>query len=99
MSIAMSASKKAIQDKLESQFKTAEAKLNTLKTRAEAAKADAEIAAIKELLPREEALQQKLRGLSKLAADRWEQAKDDLESLIADFERLVKGIEAKARAH
>jgi phage shock protein A len=99
MSIAMSASKKAIQDKLESQFKTAEAKLHTLKARAESAKADAEMAAIKELLPRKEALQKKLWELRELAADRWDRAKDDIEARIAEFEKLVKGIEAKTRSH
>ena len=98
MSTDLNIAKQAIHDKLESQIKAAEAKLETLKARAEAAKANVEIKAIAELLPKEVEIQQKLEQLKKSGGDRWEQAKADLEGRIADFEKSVKGIESKAKA-
>ena len=99
MNLEATAAKKAIHDKLESQITTAEAKLATLKARAEVAKASAEIKAITDLLPRKEVLNRKLRELKKTGEDRWEVVKNDLTVLIADFEKSVKEIEAKAKAH
>ena len=98
MNIDMNIAKQAIVDKLEAQMKTAEAKLDTLKARAETAKANVEIKAITELLTRKHTIQQKLQELKKSGEGRWEQAKVDLEARIADFEKSVKGIEAKAKA-
>ena len=98
MSTDLNIAKQAIHDKLESQIKAAEAKLETLKARAEAAKANVEIKAIAELLPKKVEIQQKLEQLKKAGGDRWEQAKADLEGRIADFEKSVKGIESKAKA-
>jgi multidrug resistance efflux pump len=65
MSAAVKIAKKVIHDKLESQIKTAEAKLDTLKAQAETAKADIEIKAIKALLTEMQAIVQKLRELKK----------------------------------
>jgi hypothetical protein len=98
MNLEVTAAKKAIHDKLESQITTAEAKLATLKARAEVAKASAEIKAITDLLPRKEVLHRKLQELKKSGEDRWELVKNDLMVLIADFEKSVKEIEAKAKA-
>jgi multidrug resistance efflux pump len=98
MSTDLNIAKQAIHDKLESQIKAAEAKLETLKARAEAAKANVEIKAIAELLPKKVEIRQKLEQLKKSGGDRWEQAKADLEGRIADFEKSVKGIESKAKA-
>jgi len=98
MSTDLNIAKQAIHDKLESQIKAAEAKLETLKARAEAAKANVEIKAIAELLPKKVEIQQKLEQLKKSGGDRWEQAKADLEGRIVDFEKSVKGIESKAKA-
>jgi len=70
MSTDVNGAKQAIHDKLESQIKTAEAKLDTLKARAEAAKANIEIKAIAELLPKKQAIQQKLRELKRSGEDR-----------------------------
>ncbi|MGD0680401.1 MAG: hypothetical protein ABR990_00005, partial [Terracidiphilus sp.] len=72
--------------------------LATLKARAEVAKASAEIKAITDLLPRKEVLHRKLQELKKSGEDRWELVKNDLMVLIADFEKSVKEIEAKAKA-
>jgi multidrug resistance efflux pump len=85
----------AVHDKLESQIKTAQAKLDTLKARAETTKANLEIKAIAELLPKGLVIQQKLMELKNSSGDAWEQAKTDLEARIADFEKSVKGIESK----
>ena len=90
--------KQAIHDKLESQINMAEAKLNTLKAQAETAKANVEIKAIAELLPKKQVIQQKLQELKKSGGDQWEQAKADLQTHIADFEKSVTGIESKAKA-
>ena len=90
--------KQAIHDKLQSQIHTAEAKLETLKARAETAKANVELKAIAELLTKKYGIQKKLQELKSSGEDRWEQAKADLETHIADFEKSVKGIESKAHA-
>ena len=99
MSVEVSAAKHAIYDKLESQINTAVAKLQTLKARAEAAKANAEITAVANLVTKKEELHRNLQELKKSGADRWEHAKADLEARIAEFEKSVKGIEAKVKAH
>jgi len=97
MSNEVKVAKQVVHDKLESQIKTAEAKLDTLKAQAEAAKANVEIKSITALLPRKQVIRQKLQELKKSGGDRWEQAKADLEGGIADFEKSVKGIESKAK--
>lgn len=93
------ATKHAVHDKLESQIKTAEAKLETLKARAEVAKANAEIKAIAELATQGLEIHQKLQELKKAGEDRWEHAKTALVVRIAAFEKSVKAIEAKVKAH
>jgi uncharacterized protein YqfB (UPF0267 family) len=63
MSAVVNMAKQAIRDKLESQIKTAKAKLETLKAEAETAKADIEIKAMTELLTKQQEILQKLRDL------------------------------------
>jgi hypothetical protein len=91
--------KHAIHDKLESQIKTAEAKLDTLKSRAETAKATAQVKAIAALTAQRLEIHQKLQELKTSSEDRWEHAKTDLETKVAAFEKAVKEIEAKVKAH
>jgi multidrug resistance efflux pump len=91
--------KQAVHDKLEAQIKLAEAKLHTLKAQAENAKANAEIKAIADLAPKKQLIQRKLQELKKSSGEAWNQAKTDLEAHIAEFEKLLKGIESKAKAH
>lgn len=98
MSIGVNLAKQVIHDKLELQIKTAEAKLEMLKAQAEVAKANVEVKAVAELMTKVLALQRELKGLRKLGGDRWEHAKADLEARIADFEKLVRDIESKAKA-
>jgi hypothetical protein len=65
MNIELNVAKKAIQDKLESEIKAAEAKLQTLKAEAETAKADFEIKAITELLTKQHQILHNLREARK----------------------------------
>jgi multidrug resistance efflux pump len=97
MNANLEIAKQAVHDKLESQIRTAEAKLEALKARAEVAKANLEIKAIAALLPKRQVIQQKLEELKNLGADCWEQAKTDLERRIAEFEKSVKALESKAK--
>jgi len=99
MSIEVNAAKHAVYDKLDSQLKTAQATLDTLKARAEAAKANVEVKAIADLLTKKPVIQHKLEELKKSGEQQFEQAKADLEKRIADFESSVKGIESKLKAH
>jgi hypothetical protein len=55
--------KQAVHDKLESQIKTAEAKLDTLKAQTQTAKANLEIKAIAELSPKAQEIRQKFQEL------------------------------------
>jgi hypothetical protein len=89
--------KQAVHDKLESQIKTAAAKLDTLKAQAETAKANLEIKAIAELSPKTEVIRQKFQELKQSGGAQWEQTKTDLEARLADFEKSIKGIESKAK--
>jgi len=97
--IDVNLTRQAVHDKLESQIKTAEAKLDTLKTRAESTKAHVEIKAIKELLTKQPMLQHKLQELKKSGEDHWEHAKADLEARVGDFENSVKEIALKIKTH
>jgi len=99
MSTGTIVAKQAVHDKLEAQIKLAEAKLHTLKAQAENAKANAEIKAIADLAPKKQSIQRKLQELKKSSGEAWNQAKTDLESHIAEFENLLKGIESKVKAH
>jgi hypothetical protein len=65
MNIEVNIAKKAIQDKLESEIKAAQAKLQTLKAEAETAKADFEIKAITELLNKQHEILHHLREARK----------------------------------
>jgi hypothetical protein len=97
MTTEVTMAQKNIHDKFESQIKSAAATLESVKARAEAAKADAEIKAIAALLPKKLALEQKLRELKTTATDNWQEAKADLQERIAEFEKSVKAIGSKAR--
>ena len=99
MSTDVNVAKHVIHNKLESQVNTAVAKLDTLKAQAETAKANFEIKAISELLPKKLAMQHKLQELRKLGEDKFEHAKADLETQVAAFEKAVNGIESKIKAH
>lgn len=98
MNMDVKITKQVIHDKLESQIRTAEAKLETLKAQAEAAKANLEIKAIAALLPKKQAMQQKFQELKSSGGEHWEQSKADLEGRIAEFEKSLKALESKKKA-
>jgi phage shock protein A len=99
MSADVKFAKQAIHDKLESQISAAEATLNTLKARAQSAKANVELKSITELLLSKQAILQKLHELKKSDGGQWDRVKADLETRITDFEKSVKGIESKVNTN
>lgn len=98
MSTDAKLAKQAIHDKLESQINIAEAKLNTLKARAQTAKANVELKAITKLLTRKQMIVKKLKDLKKSGGDRFEQVRADIKGRITDFQKSVKGIESKVNS-
>ncbi len=98
MSITVNKTKDAVHDKIESQVKAAEAKLTALQARAESAKADFEIKALEDLLPKKQVIRQKLAELKKSGTGHWEQTRKDLEERIAEFEKSLKHVETRAKA-
>ncbi len=98
MSATTNIAKQAIHDKIDSQVKTVQAKLETLKAKAETTKANAEIKLIADLLTKKIAIDQKLAELRTSADAKYEQAKSDVESRVAELEASVRGIEAKFKS-
>jgi outer membrane murein-binding lipoprotein Lpp len=90
--------KKAIEDKIEAQVKTIEAKLDALKLKAEAAKAIAEVKAIADLVTKRRALAQKLSDLKTSGEGKYQQAKADIESRVTELEQSVQAMESKFKA-
>lgn len=97
MSIANTA-KQAVYDKIDSQIKTVEAKLEALRAKAEAAKAIVEVKAIADLVTKKKAIDQKVTELKKSSETAYERTKSDVESRVAELEKSVEAIEAKFRA-
>jgi hypothetical protein len=91
--------KQVIQDELEAQIDAAKAELEVLASRAEGTMAEAEIEAYETLLPKMQAIQQKMQELKKSTGTQWQQTKADLDALISDFKESVKEIAAAAEAN
>ena len=89
--------KKAVHDALAARISTADAKLKTLKARAETAKADVEIKAIAKLLVVRPTIKQ-VHELKKLSDDRWERANRQLEAKATEFEKAAKAIASKFKS-
>jgi phage shock protein A len=98
MSTAMNMTRQAVHDKIESQIKTAQARLETLQAKAESAKANAELKSIADLLTNKRAIDQKLTELEQSGEATYQQAKGDVESRVAELEKSVQAIEAKFKA-
>ena len=98
MSTEMNIAKHAVEDKIESQVKTVQALLDTLKAKAESAKANAELKAIADLMTQKLVIDRKLDELKKSAETAYQQTQADLESRVAALQRSVQAIEAKFRA-
>ncbi len=91
------ATRKAVYDKVESQINTFEARLATLKAKAESAKADAELKTIANLVTTKRTLDQKMAELKATGDAAFERAKADVEARIAEFDKSVKAIESKIK--
>jgi len=98
MNIDLTVAKQQIYDQVESWIKTAQEKLETLEDQAEGKMTKVEVEAYETLLPKLQAIQQKLQELKKASGKQWKQLKPDLERLITDFEKSVKQIESEAKA-
>src|ERR1700730_16838432 len=96
--VAVTAARKAVYDKVDSQIHTFEAQLATLKAKAESAKANAELKAIANLATAKVTLDQKVRELKTAGEAAFQQAKADVEARIAEFEKSVKTTESKIKA-
>ena len=96
--VAVNAARKAVYDKVESHIHAFEAQLATLKAKAESAKADAELKAIANLVTAKRTLDQKVAELKKAGDAAFQQAKADVDTRIAKFEKSVKAIESKIKA-
>jgi ATP-dependent Clp protease ATP-binding subunit ClpA len=95
MTTDLDVAKQAAYDKLAAQLKTAEATLDSVKARAETAKANAELKVIAEVVAKKLVIEKKLLDLKH--AGEWERAKKEVEAHIADFEKAVKNIESKVK--
>jgi hypothetical protein len=82
--------KQVIEDELEFQINTAKAELEVLASRAQGTMVKAEVEAYETLIPKLQAIQQKMQDLKKSSGAQWPQTKADLEALISDFKESVK---------
>ena len=98
MSTGTNMARQAAHDKIESQIKITQAKLETLKAKAESAKATTELKLIADLLTKKQAIDRKANELKKSGDSTYQQAKADVESRIAELEKSVQTIEAKFKA-
>lgn len=91
--------KQVIQDELEFQINTSKAELEVLASRAEGTMVKVEVEAYETLMPKLQAIQQKMQELKKSTGAQWEQTKADLEALISDFKESAKEIASAAKAN
>ena len=91
--------KQVIQDELESQINIAKAELEALAGRAEGTMVKAEVEAYEALMPKLQAIQQKLQQLKKSTGAQWQQTKADLEVLISDFKESVRETASTVKAN
>lgn len=98
MSIDMDEAKQKAYADVEGWIKTAQAKLDILQGQAEGKLVKAEVEAYETLMPKLQAIQQKLQEMKSASGKQSKKLKADLERLIADFEKAVKVIESEAKA-
>jgi hypothetical protein len=91
--------KQVVQDELEFQINGAKAELEVLANRAEGTMVKAEVEAYETLMPKLQAIQQKMQELKKSTGAQWEQTKAGLEALISDFKESAKEIASAAKAN
>lgn len=96
--VAVNAARKAVYDRVESQIHSFEARVATLKAKAESAKADAELAAIANLATAKRALDLKVAELKSAGETAFEQAKADVEHRVAEFDNSLQTIASRINA-
>ena len=99
MKIAATLARQVAHEKLESQIKTAQERLDALKTEAESVKSSAESEAVSALAPKTKIIQHRLKELKKSGGAQWEHAKAILQTKIEDLEKSVKKLESKVSAN
>ena len=97
-SVAVTAARKAVYDKVESQIHTFEAQVATLRAKAESAKADAELKAIADLMTAKRTLHKKVILLKIAGEARFQQAKAEVEAGLAEFDTLLQLIASRINA-
>ncbi len=95
--VAVSAARKAVYDKFQSQIHAFEAALATLKAKAEAAKADAEVKAVANLFTAKLALDEKVAELKQTGETTFDKLKADIDARVSQFDGSIKAIEAKIK--
>jgi len=98
VTVAVKAGRKAVYDKIESQILTFDARVATLRARAESAKADAELKAIASLVTAKRALDQKVGELKIAGESAFENLKADVEARIAEFDKSLQALASKMNA-
>ena len=93
--VAVTAARKAVYDKVESQIHTFEAQVGTLKAKAESAKADAELAAIANLAAAKRVLDAKAAELKSAGEAKFEEVKAEVGRRAAEFERSLQAIASR----
>jgi archaellum component FlaC len=95
MSIEQTIAKQAVYDQLQAKLSLAEATLQTVKARAEQAKADLQIKAIAALFPKTQVIRRELKNLKETSGAGWEKVKAGIEDRIEDLEKAVKNLQTK----
>jgi len=96
--IAVTAVRKAVYDKIESQIHTFEAQVATLKAKAESAKADAELKAIANLAIAKRTLDEKVAELKRAGETTFERLRADVEARVAELDKALRAIGSKISA-
>lgn len=96
--VAVTAARKAVYDKVESQIHTFEAQVGTLRAKAESAKADAELKAIANLATAKRTLDEKVAELKATGEAAFQRVKADVEVRVAEFDRSLQAIASKINA-
>ena len=90
--------RKAFRKRVGSQIEVAQAKLETMKAKAEAASARAALAAIVALLNEKSSIDRTVDELREAGHSGYQQLKADIEARVAQLEQSVQAIESKFKA-
>ena len=93
--VTVKAARKAVYDKVESQIHTFEAQVATLKAKADSAEADAELAAIANLVTAKRALDEKVAELKNAGELTFERVKADVERRMTEFDKSLQALASK----